>query len=90
MAPLDIKLENDKLDVHDGSLFGSDRGWPCLEITDAMRREALKIRSMGRISDDSVNGLILSPEKDCLGEKEMSLDEVSSEGLRQWNMDMDV
>ena len=43
----------DKLDVHDGPLFGSNRGWSCLEITDAMRREALRIRSTGRISDDS-------------------------------------
>ena len=38
---MDIKLGIDKLDVHDGPLFGSDRGWSCLEITDAMRREAL-------------------------------------------------
>ena len=36
------------------------------------------------------NGLLLSPENACLGDKEMSLDEVRSEGLRQWNMDMDV
>ena len=60
------------------------------ETKDAMRREALRIRSTGRISDDSVNGLILSPEKDCLCAEEMSLDEVSFEGLRQWNMDMDI
>ena len=26
----------------------------------------------------------------CLGDKEMSLDEVRSEGLRKWNMNMDV
>ena len=37
-----------------------------------------------------MNGLILSPEDDCLCDKEISLDEVRSEGLRQWNMDMDV
>ena len=60
------------------------------EITDAMWREALRIRSTGRISDDSVRSLILSPEQDYLSEKEMSLAAVSSEGLRQWNMDMDV
>ena len=87
---LDIKMGNDKLDVHDGPLFGSDSGWSCLEITDAMRREALRIRSTGRVSAGSVNGLILSPEEDCLCEKEKSLDEVSSEGLRQWNMNMDI
>ena len=55
-----------------------------------MRREALRIRSTGRVSAGSVNGLILSPEEDCLCEKEKSLDDVSSEGLRQWNMDMDI
>ena len=60
------------------------------EITDAMWREALRIRSTGHVSAVSINGLILSPEEDCLGVKEMSLDDVSSEGLRQWNMDMDV
>ena len=87
---LDIKVGNDKLDIHDGPLFGSDRGWSCLEITDAMWREALRIRSTGRVSAGSVNGLILSPEEDCLGEKEKSLNDVSSEDLRQWNMDMDI
>ena len=86
---MDIKMVIDKLD--DGPLFGSDRGWSCLEITDTMRREALRIRSTGRISDDTSGcSLILSPEQDSVCEEEMSLDEVSSEGLRQWNMDMDV
>ena len=87
---LDIKMGIDKLDIHDGPLFASDRGWSRLVITDAMRREALPIRSTGRISDDSVRSLILSPEQDSLCVKEMSLAEVSSEGLRQWNMDIDV
>ena len=86
----DMKVGNVKLDIHDGPLFGSDRGWSCLEITDVMRREALRIRSTGRVSACSVNGMILSPEEDCLGEKEKSLDDVRSEGLWRWNMDMDV
>ena len=60
------------------------------DITDAMRHEALRIRSTGCVSAVSINGLILPPEEDCLHEKEMSLEYVSSEGLRQWNMDMDV
>ena len=60
---LDIKGGNDKLDIHDGPLFGSDHGQSCLEITDAMRREALRIRSTGRVSAGSVNGLILSLEE---------------------------
>ena len=86
---MDIKVGIDKLDVHDG-LFGSDRGWSCLEITDAMRREALRIRLTGRILDDSGCSLILSPEQDFECEEEMSLAEINSEGLRQWSMDMDV
>ena len=45
---------------------------------------------MGRVSACDVNGLLLSPENACLGDQEMFLDEVRSEGLRQWNMDMDV
>ena len=61
-----------------------------MEITDTMRREALRIRLTGRVLAGSVNGLTLSPEEDCLCEKEKSLDDVSSEGLRQWNMDMDI
>ena len=38
-------------------------------MTDAMRREALRIRSTGRVSAGNINDLILSPEEDCLGEK---------------------
>ena len=87
---MDIKLGIDKLDVHDGPLFSSDRGWSCLEMTDAMRHEALRIRSTGRISDDSGCSLIVSPDQNSVCEEEMSLAEVNSEGLRQWNMDMDV
>ena len=87
---LDIKGGIDKLDIRDGPLFGSDHGRSGLEITDAMQREVLRIRSTGRVSAGSVNGLILSPEEDCFSEKEKSLDDVSSEGLRQWNMDMNI
>ena len=45
---------------------------------------------MGRVSARDVNGLLSSPENACLDDKEMSLDEVRSEGLWQCNMDMDV
>ena len=61
-----------------------------LKFMNAMRREVFRIRSTGRVSAVSINCLILSPEEDCLSGKEMYLDDVSSEGLRQWNMDMDV
>ena len=70
--------------IHDEPLFGSDRGWSYL------LREALRIRSAGRVPAGSVNGLIMSPAEDCLCDKERSLDDVSSEGLQRWNMDMDI
>ena len=44
---MDIKMGIDKLDVHDGPLFSSDCGWSGLEMT------VLRIRSTGRISDDT-------------------------------------
>ena len=87
---LDMKMRNDKLDNSDELQFGSDLRQSGLELADAMRREVLRIRSMGRVSASDVNGLMLSPENACLCDKEISLDEVRSEGLRQWNMDMDV
>ena len=94
MGPLehsvvDTKMKNDKLDSSDESLFGSDCGQSSLVLADAMRREVIRIRSMGRVSASDVNGLILSQEDDCLCDKEISLD-VRSAHLRQWNMDMDV
>ena len=78
---MDIKLGIDKLDVHDGPLFGSDRGWSCLDITDAMRREALRIQSTGRISNNNSYSLIFSPNQNYICEEEISLAEVNSEGL---------
>ena len=77
------------MDSSNEQQFGSDLGQSSLELENAMRREVLRSRSMGRVSARDVNGL-LSPENACLGDQEMSLDEVRSEGLRQWNMDMDV
>ena len=61
-----------------------------LELEDAIPHEVPKSRSMGRVSARDVNGLLSSPENACLNDKEMSLDEVRSERLRQWSMDMDV
>ena len=87
---LDMKMRNDKMDSSDESQFGSDLRQSSLELEDTIRREVLRSRSMGRVSASDVNGLMLSPEDACLCDKEISLDEVRSEGLRQWNMDMDV
>ena len=87
---LEAKRRNDNLDSNNEPQFGSDLGQSSLELEDAIRREVRRSMSMGRVSARDVNGLWLSPENACLGDKEMSLDQVRSEGLRQWNMDMDV
>ena len=86
---LEAKWRNDNLDSSNEQQFGSDLGQSSLELENAMRREVLRSRSMGRVSARDVNGLLLSPENACLGDQEMSLDEVRSEGLRQWNMDIE-
>ena len=87
---LGVNRRSDNFDSFDEPQFGSDRRQSSLELEDAIRREVLKSRSMGRVSARDGNGLLLSPENAWLGDKDMSLDEVSSEGLRRCNMDMDV
>ena len=87
---LEAKWINDNLDSSNEPQFGSDLGQSSLELEDAIRREVLRSWSMGRASARDVNRLLLSPENACLHDQEMSVDEVHSEGLRQWNMDMDV
>ena len=71
---LDMEMRNDNLDSSDEPQFGSDLRQSSLELEDAIRREVLKSRSMGRVSARDVNGLLLSLENACLGDKEMSLD----------------
>ena len=87
---LDMEMRHVNLDSSDEPQFGSDLRQSSLELEVAIRCEVLKSQSIGRVSARDVNGLLLSPENACLGDMEMSLDEVRSEGLRQWNMDMDV
>ena len=78
------------LDSCDEPQFGSDSGQSSLEWEDIIRHAVLKSRSMDRVPGLDDNSLMLSPVEACSGEKELSMDEVRSEGLRQWNMDMDV
>ena len=87
---LDVNRRYDNVDSSDEPQFGSDSRQSSLELEDAIRHEVLKSRSMGCVPDRDVKGLMSSPEEACFSDKEMSLDEVRSEGLRQWNMDMDV
>ena len=61
-----------------------------LEWEDAIRREVLRNRSMGNRSSREINDQLLSPEYANLSDAQIFLDQVRSEGLRQWNMDMDV
>ena len=86
----DMEVGINRLDIHDEPLFGSDRGWSYLEFTDAMRQEALKIWSAGRVPAGSVDRMVVLPAEDYLCDKEMSINDVSSEDLRCGNMDMDI
>ena len=45
---------------------------------------------MGYMSSREIKGRLLSAEHAKLSDAEISLDQVRSEGQRQWNMDMDV
>ena len=85
---LDMEMRYDNLYSSNELQFGSDLRLFSLELEDAIRREVLMSRSMGRVSAHDVNGLLLSLENTFFSDKEMSLDEVRSECLRQWNMDI--
>ena len=61
-----------------------------LEWEDAIRRKVLRNRFMGYRSSREINDQLLSPEHANLSDAGIFLDQVRSEGLRQWNMDMDV
>ena len=87
---LDVNRKSDNLDSCSKPQSGSDSGQSSLEWEDVIRHAVLKSRSMGRVPGHDDNALMLSPVEACCGDKELSMDEVRSEGLRQWNMDMDV
>ena len=74
----------------EGTQFGYDTRHSSPELEDAIRREVLRNRSMRYMSSREVNGPLLLPEQVNLSDVEISLDQVRSEGLRQWNMDMDI
>ena len=87
---LDVNRKSDNLDSCSEPQSGSDSGQFSLEWEDVIRHAVLKSRSMGRVPGHDDNALMLSPVEACCGDKELSMDEFRSEGLRQWNMDMDV
>ena len=57
---------------------------------DTIRREVLRNRLMGYRSSSEINDQLLSPGDANLSDAGIFLDQVRSEGLRQWNMAMDV
>ena len=85
---LGVNRRYDYLNSCDEPQSGSDSGQSSLEWEDVIRHAVLKSRS--RVTGHDDNGLMLSPVEACCGDKELSTDEVRSEALRQWNMDMDV
>ena len=56
---------------------------------DAIRREVLRNRSMGYRSSREMNDQLLSQEHANMSDAGIVLDQVHSEGLRQWSMFMD-
>ena len=87
---LNVIRRHDNLNSSKEPQFGSDPGQSSPELEDAIRSEVLRSRLMGCVSACDVTSRLLSPEYAILSDKEMSLDEVCSEGLWQWTMDMDV
>ena len=85
-----ISESQDYLKNTEGTQFGYDTRHSSPELEDDIRREVLRNRSMGYMSSREVNGRLLLPEHANLSDAEISLDQVRSEGLRQWNMDMDI
>ena len=74
----------------EGRQFGYDTGYSSPELEDAIRREVLRNRLMKYMSSHEVDGHLLLPEHANMSDEEVTLDQVRSEGLRQWNMDMDI
>ena len=89
-SDLIISESQDYLKNTEGTQFGYDTGHSSPELEDAIRREVLRNCLMGYMSSREVNGRFLLPEHAKLSDAEISLDQVRSEGLRQWNMDMDI
>ena len=55
--------------------FSYDTGLSSQELEDAIRREVLRNRLVGQVN---------------MTDADSSLDQLRSEGLRRWNMDMDI
>ena len=69
------------MEIHEEPMFGSDRAWSFLKFMDAMREEALKIRSAGRVPAGSVGHVAMLPAEDCMSDRDMCNNDVNSAGF---------
>ena len=85
-----ISGSQDYLQNAEGKQFSCDAGLCSLELEDVIRREVLRYRFMGYMSSREVKDPLLLPKQVNVCDAEISLDQLRSEGLRQWNIDMDT
>ena len=58
---LNVDLDNNIAEVHDEPMFVSDSGWSFMKLTDAMRKEALRLRAAVPLPASDVGHVALSP-----------------------------
>ena len=87
---LNVNLDNSIAEVHDEPMFGSDSGRSFMKFTDAMREDALKIRAAVPFPAGGVGRVALSPAEECMGDRDMCDNDISSEGFQCWNTDQDI
>ena len=85
-----ISGSQDYLQNSERKQFSCDARLSSPELEDVIRREVLRNRLMGYRSSREVKDQLLLPKQVNVCDAEISLDQLRSEGLRQWNMDMDI
>ena len=85
-----ISGSQDYLQNAEGKQFSCDARLSSPELEEVIRREVLRNRLMGYRSSREVKDPLLLPKQINVCDAEISLDQLRSEGLRQWNMDMDI
>ena len=84
-----ISGSQDYLQNAEGKQFSCVTGLSSPEL-DVIRHDVLRNRLMGYGSSREVKDPLLLPQQVNLCDAEISLDQLRSEGLQQWNMDMDI
>ena len=86
-----ISGNQDYVQNAEGKQFSCDTGLSSPELLeDVIRREVLRNRLTGYRSSRGVEDPLLLPKQVNLCDEEIALDQLRSEGLWQWNMDMDI